>query len=207
MDNMKNILEGPRDAKSYAENYLKYISGLLKHIDIQQVVLFIEELEKARGNQNTVFFIGNGGSAATAAHMVNDFGIGLQAGDNRKPYRVLALTDNTAKITAISNDYGYGEIFVRQLEIHYRTGDKLVAISASGNSPNVIAAAEWVKKRRGAVIGFVGFDGGKLKDLCDIVIHIRTPRGEYGPVEDMHMILSHLVYTWLRYKENRRGKS
>jgi D-sedoheptulose 7-phosphate isomerase len=206
MNNVKQIINKSRDFQSYAKGYLQYISDLLKCIDIGAITLFIEELEKARKNQNTVFIIGNGGSAVTATHMANDFGIGFSAGNDRNPYRVLSLTDNTAKMTAISNDYGYDKLFFYQLKVHYMPGDKLVAISASGNSPNIVAASEWVKKRGGRVIGLVGFDGGKLKNLSDIFIHIKTPKGEYGPVEDMHMIVNHLVYTWLCHKDGKGKK-
>ena len=104
---------------------------------------------------------------------------------------------------AIANDDGYESLFVNQLRVHYRHGDKLVAISASGNSPNVIAAAEWVRKQGGVVMSLVGFDGGKLKDISDIVIHVKSEEGEYGPVEDIHMIMDHLLANWLQYKVQR----
>jgi D-sedoheptulose 7-phosphate isomerase len=101
-------------------------------------------------------------------------------------------------LTAIGNDAGHENLFVYQLRIHYRPGDKLIAISASGNSPNVVEAARWVKKRGGRVVGLVGFDGGELKRLADVVIHAKTPKGEYGPVEDIHIIMDHLFYSWLK---------
>jgi len=198
---MKNMLKESKDVRSYIKGYLDHVSKLLSRVDTRAIELFIEELENARKNQNTIFVIGNGGSAVTASHMANDLGIGSCPKEGTSPYRVLALTDNVAKMTAISNDHGYNNLFVHQLKIHHRPGDKLVAISASGNSPNVIAAAEWVKSKGGTVIGLIGFDGGKLKSLCDIVIHVETPKGEYGPVEDLHMIVNHLVYTWLNHKE------
>ena len=106
-------------------------------------------------------------------------------------------------MTAIANDTGYENLFAYQLRIHYRPGDKLVAISASGNSPNVVEAARWVKKRGGRVVGLVGFDGGELKRLSDVVIHVETQKGEYGPVEDIHMVVEHLIYTWLRNRTQR----
>src|SRR3972149_3167320 len=114
-------------------------------------------------------------------HMANDFGmIDSKAGAGNKPFSVLSLADNSSIMTTIDNDDSYEDLFVKQLQIHYRTGDKLVAISASGNSPNIIAAAEWVKKHKGKVIGLAGFDGGRLKDICDILILTKAPKGEYG---------------------------
>jgi len=202
MNNIDRIVSEANSVKEYAMAYFNYLSRLLDDIDTEAIADFVDELEAARKQQNTIFIVGNGGSAATASHMANDFGIGAGNSKDEVPLRALSLTDNVAGMTAIANDFGYDELFVYQLRAHYRPGDRLVAISASGNSPNVIAAAEWIKKRRGTVIGLVGFDGGKLKEYCDILIHIRTPKGEYGPVEDVHMILDHLIYSWLRQRKN-----
>ena len=150
----------------------------------------------ARKNKKTVFFIGNGGSAATASHFAQDLGeVGRKA---KVPgFKSLSLTDNTSLITAAGNDHGYDKIFTVQLEELFGAGDVLVAISASGNSPNVVNAVEFAKKAGGITIGFIGFSGGKLKDICDHVIHAKTPSGEYGPVEDVHLIMDHLIQSHL----------
>lgn len=206
MKNIDALFKETRDVQGFSKGYFRYISGLLNRLDTGKIASFIEELEDARLHQNTVFFIGNGGSATTASHMANDIALGARSGNDDLPFRSLALTDNVAAMTATANDYGYQELFVNQLKVHYQSGDKLVAISASGNSPNVIAAAKWIKKRDGKVIGLVGFDGGKLKEICDIVIHVKTKNGEYGPVEDVHIILDHLIYTWLWYRKPKKGK-
>jgi len=195
----EKLLRNSSGPAPFAEAYLQYLTELLSELSRESIVDFIGELESARASGNTVFLVGNGGSAATASHMANDLSIGVNRVGIGPPLRALALTDSVACLTAVANDDGYEEIFVAQLKVHYKPGDKLVAISASGNSPNVLAAVEWVKSRGGMVIGLLGFDGGKLKDLCNLVVHIRTPQGAYGPVEDVHMVLNHLVYTWLRY--------
>lgn len=197
MNTIDRMASESRTVQQFAKDYLRYLATLLQNIDTDAVATFVEELELARKQQNTIFFVGNGGSAATASHMANDFGVGVHKNGDEEPFRVLALTDNVATLTAVGNDYGYENLFVGQLRTHYRKGDKLVAISASGNSPNVVAATEWVKKRGGRVIGLVGFDGGELKEICDIVIHIKTSKGEYGPVEDVHMVLDHVIHSWL----------
>lgn len=206
MNSLDSIISASSDATQFAGAYLAYLAKLLQRVDTKAVAAFIEELEQARDSRNTVFFVGNGGSAATASHMANDFGVGAHGSEEELPFRALALTDNVAAMTAIANDDGYQNLFVYQLRIHYRPGDRLVAISASGNSPNVVAAAEWVKQRGGRVVGLVGFDGGKLKSLCDVVIQAETARGEYGPVEDIHMIVDHLVYTWLLSRRQAKKK-
>lgn len=193
--------------KEFCENYFRHLSELLNSLDLDKVAAFADELEMARQNDNTVFFIGNGGSAATASHMANDFGANINKGDENAPsLRALSLTDNSAIMSAISNDDGYQNVFVNQLRIHYRPGDKLVAISASGNSPNVLLAAQWVKEKKGTVISLTGFDGGRLKGISDICVHVKTGEGEYGPVEDIHMIMDHLVVTWFQQKKIMESK-
>ena len=200
MNNIENLVNNAQNVQQFAEEYFEYISELLKQIDTGKIKDFIEEMEDARDNQNTVFFVGNGGSASTASHMVNDLGLGSRVHID-PPFRVLSLVDNIAAITAVANDTGYDNVFTRQLQMYHKPGDKLVVISASGNSPNLIQAAEWVKKQGGKVIGLLGFDGGKLAQISDTSIIVKTPKGEYGPVEDVHMILDHLIYTWIWHKK------
>lgn len=206
MKNIESLFKEAGSVEEFSKGYFDYVHSLLNRLDTGAIARFIDELKDAHEKGNTVFFVGNGGSAATASHMANDFGLGSSLHNDELPLRSLALTDNTAAMTAIANDHGYHNLFVHQLKIQYQPGDKLVAISASGNSPNVIASAEWVKKRGGMVIGLIGFDGGKLKDICDIAIHVNTPKGEYGPVEDVHIIMDHLIYTWLWYRKRKEKK-
>jgi D-sedoheptulose 7-phosphate isomerase len=206
---MKNSIGGliadSKNIEGFAKGYFKYLSDLLSNMDTTTIKEFVDELERSQKEQTTVFFAGNGGSAATASHMVNDFGFGTRIHVD-PPVRVLSLSDNVSAITAVANDTGYDNIFIRQLQVYYRHGDKLVVISASGNSPNLVRAAEWVKGKGGKVLGFLGFDGGKLIDICDVAVTVKTPKGEYGPVEDVHMILDHLIYTWI-WHAKRRGEN
>lgn len=190
------------DAASYARAYLEYVGELARKLDPMPIGALVALLEDARVRGATVYFIGNGGSAATASHFANDIAIGTRTGDER-PFRAQALTDNVAVVTALANDNGYDSIFVDQLKVHMRDGDALVAISASGNSPNVIAAVEYAKSRGAKVVGLTGFDGGKLRALADIAIHVPTQKGEYGPVEDMHMVVDHLVGSFLAARVRR----
>jgi D-sedoheptulose 7-phosphate isomerase len=117
-----------------------------------------------------------------------------------KSYRALALTDNISVISAIGNDSNFENIFLDQLKVHFRKGDKLIAISASGNSPNLVVAAKWFKAQGGTVVGWLGFDGGKLKDIVDIPVVVSSPKGEYAPVEDLHLIINHIIVTWIQFK-------
>lgn len=201
MSNIERLYKQSKDIKEFIKGYYDYLQTLLNTIDSHAISLFVEELERARREHRTIFIVGNGGSAATASHMANDFGMDvLKKIGGGIPFRAMALTDNASVMLAIANDEGYDKLFVNQLRVHYRDGDLLVAISASGNSPNVVNAAEWVKSRGGMVISLVGFDGGKLKSISDIALHAKSEKGEYGPVEDVHMIMDHLIANWLQYK-------
>ena len=197
MNNIDELTERHADAPAeYARAYLEYLASCFARIDSDAIAAFIRLLLDARETGNAVYFIGNGGSAATASHFANDLSIGTRTGDE-KPFRAISLTDNVAVMTALANDEGYDAMFVDQLKVHFRDGDSLVAISASGNSPNVIAAVEYARSRGATIVGLTGFDGGKLRPLSDISLHVATEKGEYGPVEDMHMIFDHLIGSYL----------
>ncbi len=199
MNNIEKNFDKSKNISEFASKYFEYLKQVLDSIEPASFQKLSDELEDAREKGNTIFVAGNGGSAATATTMANDIGFDIikKTGTN-KPFKVLALTDNTSVITAIANDVGYENNFINQLKIHYRSGDKLIVISASGNSENVILATNWVKSEGGRVIGLLGFDGGKLKDICDINVHVQTNPGEYGPVEDAHLILNHVLAHWFQ---------
>jgi len=199
MKNIKTISSQSNSPSEFMSRYISYLKDVLSNIDVNQVEKLVLSLEKARKNGNTIFIIGNGGSATTASSMANDLGFDIiKKTKTKKPFKFLSLTDNNSVITAIANDVGYEEVFVNQLKIHYRKGDQLIIISASGNSPNLVSAAKWFKSQKGKVISFLGFDGGKLKKISDIILHAKTEKGDYGPVEDTHLIINHVLAHWFQ---------
>lgn len=203
MNQIEKIFEDSKSPAEFARAYLKYISTLLSQLDPTTISDFIETLESARERNARIFFIGNGGSAATSSHFANDLGYGTRSW--QKPFRALSLTDNVAVLTAIGNDYGYEDVFILQLKNQLQAGDVVVAISASGNSLNLIKAVEYANENGAVTYGLVGFDGGNLSRLTKKVIHIKTAKGEYGPVEDLHMILDHLIGAYLFMKCRKEG--
>jgi D-sedoheptulose 7-phosphate isomerase len=184
-----------RDPVEFADAYLRYLTTVLQGIDTKEIGRFIETLLDARERGAMIFFIGNGGSAATASHFANDLAIGTN--DYEKPFRVCALTDNVAVMTAIGNDFGYEDIFSRQLRVLGKRGDVLVAISASGNSPNLLKAFEAARSAGIRTVALTAFDGGKMRQMADEGVHVPTALKEYGPAEDAHMVLDHLVGAYL----------
>jgi D-sedoheptulose 7-phosphate isomerase len=182
-------------SESLREYRLK-LDSLLDAIDIDELDEIVRTIITTFKNGNTLYVAGNGGSAATASHIQVDFAFFVRYFTKFRP-KVKALTDNTPFITAIGNDNSYDDIFVEQLRGNLQEGDSLLAISASGNSANVVKAADFVNKNGGTSIGFVGFEGGKLKKTCKLVLHTPNPKGEYGPIEDLHMILDHFLVNYL----------
>jgi len=195
MNKLEELYRESGEIAPYARGYLDYLKDVLDKLDETSVAAFVDVLLKARDRGARVFFIGNGGSAVTASHFANDLSIGTRSW--KKPFRVLSLTDNTAVLTAIANDNGYEEIFVEQLKAQLEEGDVVVAISASGNSPNVVRAIEYANARGAVTVGLTGFDGGKLRKLSRLSLPTETKPGEYGPVEDVHLIVNHLIGSFL----------
>ena len=193
MNNLDRIFT--KDPVDFAGAYLDYLTSVLKTIDTREIGQFIETLLDARERGATIFFIGNGGSTATASHFANDIAIGTNSYE--KPFRAVSLTDSNAIITAVGNDFGFEEIFVRQLRVLGRAGDVVVAISASGNSPNLLRAFDYAKSIGIKTVAITAFDGGKMKQMADEGVHVPTAPKEYGPAEDAHMVLDHLVGAYL----------
>ena len=193
MNNLDRIFTA--DPVAFAGAYLDYLTSVLKTIDTREIGQFIETLLDARERGATIFFIGNGGSTATASHFANDIAIGTNSYE--KPFRAVSLTDSNAIITAVGNDFGFEEIFVRQLRVLGRAGDVVVAISASGNSPNLLRSFDYAKSIGIKTVAITAFDGGKMKQMADEGVHVPTAPKEYGPAEDAHMVLDHLVGAYL----------
>jgi D-sedoheptulose 7-phosphate isomerase len=195
MNEVDKVFEKTGNAAGFASGYFEYLSRVLLDINVQDIAKFAELLLAARDSGNQIIFMGNGGSAATASHFANDIGIGTRTLD--KPFRAISITDNNAVMTAIANDDGFDEVFLQQLKLIMRPGDVIVAISVSGNSPNVIKSVEYANANGGITVGLTAFNGGKLKEDAKYSIHVPTNPKEYGPAEDAHMVLDHLISAYL----------
>lgn len=184
----------------YFESYRSRLDEILNKVDLDSLVKTIDLMITAFKKGNTVYVCGNGGSAATATHMQADFSFFTRYFTKFRP-KVRALTDNAAMMTAVGNDTSFHDVFVEQMKGHFEKGDILICISASGNSENVIRAANYANDNGGISIGFVGFDGGKLLETATISLYTQNPKGDYGPIEDVHMIFNHLIVNYLSNDE------
>lgn len=170
--------------------YLTELETVIRELSRDEVRAVADALMAARAAGRTIFIIGNGGSAATASHMMNDLNkFTIVPGKPR--FKAIALTDNVPFMTAVGNDASYHDVFVEPLTNLMADGDTLIAISASGNSPNVVKAVEYAKSRGATIIGFCGRPGGKLAQLADH--KVIAPSDRIGQQEDVHMILDHCL--------------
>ena len=186
------------------ENYVeKYLTEAHEIFDLYKTRVFSDAMEilwSAYQKNNQIFIFGNGGSAGTSNHMVNDLSKGT-AVEGKKRLRVIGLADNMSLLTAYANDCGYETVFEEQLKNLLNPGDVCIAISASGNSLNVVRAVEYAKKAGAKVLSLVGFTGGKLKGLSDVPVYFNTHN--YGICEDAQLMFSHLSSQWLRLRIER----
>ncbi|MCX7877607.1 MAG: SIS domain-containing protein [Ignavibacteria bacterium] len=180
-------------------SYKTLINDTLNALNVEEINNFLEQLVLAYRNDKLVFVIGNGGSAANASHLAQDLAKGTRKDPNqRKRIKALSLTDNTPFITAQGNDEGYESVFEQQLRTFASPGDYLIAISGSGNSPNIVRAVEWANSNGLVTIGVTGYDGGKLRKMVRHSLHV--PLNEMCTAESIHSIVFHYVILELREK-------
>lgn len=181
------------EAMDYSEQIKKYIDleiEILNGLDQNEINKAMNLLEETREKGSNVYVFGNGGSAATASHMENDFNKGVSEKLEKK-YRFQCINANMATIMAIANDNGYDRVFEQQLENKLKEEDVIVAISGSGNSENVIKAVNYAKKQGCKIIGMTGYTGGRLKELSDVSLHV--PLDNMQITEDVHIIFNHMM--------------
>ena len=183
------------DSKDLITAYESELIQAIRAIDADQFGHVIDILIQAYKDDRQVFIFGNGGSAATANHFVCDFGKNAVQGEHRR-FRILSVSDNIEKITALGNDIAYEQVFRQQLINLMRAGDVAIAISASGSSPNVVRACEYVKELGNKLIVLAGFSGGTIAPLADAAMVADLT--SYERVEDIHLILLHMVVCYCK---------
>ena len=178
--------------KTDINNYFNRLKCTLDNLDRDKIENFIQVLNKARMNGNTIFIMGNGGSAATASHFVCDFNKGASyMHDDKKRFKFICLNDNIATMTAYANDVSYDDVFVEQLKNFLMKDDVVIGISGSGNSPNVVRAVEYANANNGITIGLTGYNGGKLKQISKYSVNANVDDMQIS--EDIHLILCHML--------------
>ena len=183
------------EAVSYVNTYLEGLKTVIDALPRDVIAQIYAKLEECQISGQTLFVMGNGGSAATASHMVCDMGKNTR-GTQKPRLRVIGLADNMAGFSAYANDEGYDRVFAEQIISLGRTGDVVVAISGSGNSSNVLEGVKIAREKGMFTIGFTGYAGGKLKGAVDLPLVV--PVNDMEQIEDVHMILDHVLTGLLR---------
>jgi len=190
--------------REFINEYIDSVIDVLDNLRKKQMDSLLDTikiLREAREKEKTVFIMGNGGSAATASHFVSDLAKGTIV-EGQKRFRTIALTDSIPLITAWANDSDYSDIFVEQLKNLLKPGDVVIGISGSGNSRNVLKGVEYASELGAKTIGFVGFDGGKLKDMVDV--YILADIKYMQKAEDVHMLLEHMLTSAIRERDMKK---
>ena len=200
MKTLKHHFKESKNFKIFAKKYIDYLSNSLKDLDLDSLDEIRKELEIVKRKKKTIFVFGNGGAAATAITIANDLGFDImKKSKSKKTFNIVCLNENQSVITAIANDTGYENIFLNQLKIKFKKGDVAIILSVSGNSNNLIKAAKWLKGK-GKVFALLGFDGGKLLNYCNNHILIKSLKSDYGPVEDIQLVINHIFAHWFQNK-------
>ncbi|MGI6496062.1 MAG: D-sedoheptulose-7-phosphate isomerase [Kiritimatiellia bacterium] len=179
-------------------NLLSYSASLreaLQATDYAILARIGERLLAAKAAGNTIYLIGNGGSAATASHVCNDLVKGCRV-DGRPGFKAICLADSSTLLTCLANDFSYADVYAILLQTYARPGDVLIAFSGSGNSPNILEGLKAARALGLATLGFGGRDGGKMKDLCDEILIAPTPSMEM--IEDLHLACFHNLVCSMR---------
>jgi D-sedoheptulose 7-phosphate isomerase len=188
--------ESLQQADRSIRTYFRDLTGLVPHLPYNSITTIVSVFLDAFAEQRTVYVFGNGGSAASASHLMCDINKGASApGDAKRP-RVMALTDNASLITAWANDFGYERIFSEQLKTFIKPRDVAFAISTSGDSPNVLLALETARECGAMTVGLGGCQGGRMKSLCDVCAIVPSDNVQLG--EDLHHAMIHSIFIAVR---------
>ncbi len=174
----------------FTQHYFKRLVGAIEALDHAQVERAVDLVEEAYKADRQIITMGNGGSAATASHIICDWNKGISYGREHR-MRGMCLNDNMATLMAYANDVSYDCVFVEPLKNFLRPGDLIIGFSGSGNSPNVLNAIKWANEHGGVTLGVCGYSGGKLKDMAKHVLHVNV--NDMQIVEDLHMSFGHIV--------------
>jgi len=188
------IKEQPSVVK--AADYLGETCSVMARLDADLVDRISEQIWQAYEQDRTVYLFGNGGSAALASHLACDLAKGTAA-NGRRRLRAVSLSDNAALVTALANDLEYAEIFAEQLH-HVEPGDVALAISSSGNSPNVVRGLEVAQQAGATTIAVTGFKGGRVKSICKMCLVVPSDNVQY--IEDSHLSVMHAIFSAVRQR-------
>jgi len=178
------------NSETIISKYMAKVVDTISLLDFKGIDELASLIIQAYDQEKTIFFFGNGGSAATASHLCGDYVKGLSY-NREKRFKAMCLCDNLSALMAIANDISYDDIFIEQLKNFVQPDDIVIGISGSGNSMNVVKGLQYAKDQNAKTVAFCGYDGGKIKEIADIVIH--APIQDMEISEDVHMVIGHCL--------------
>ncbi len=187
--------------ENYIKKFLSDTDTAIHDLPIKEIAKAFNVLQAVYERDGRIYVFGNGGSLAMATHWVSDFNKTVFSHhlDKRvKRFQAIRLPTTESELTAWANDLGYDMVFVGPLQNYLQETDAIIAISSSGNSPNIVKAVEYAKTKQVPVIGISGFNGGKLNELADVKIFVPTEKGKYGIVEGVHGVILHLMTEYFK---------
>ena len=196
--------------EKYINKYMEESIEALKDISAREIAKAINIIQSVYERDGRIYIFGNGGSLALATHWVSDFNKTVFSHNldlHAKRFQAIRLPTTEEELSAWANDVGYDMVFAGPLQNYLQESDCIIAISSSGNSPNIIKAVELAKRRHVSIVGLSGFDGGKLHEMADASILVKTEKGKYGIVEGSHAVVLHLITTYFQdYFDHYVGK-
>jgi D-sedoheptulose 7-phosphate isomerase len=187
--------------ESFIKNFIDEVAGTMAHVSSKEIAKAINIIQSVYERDGRIYIFGNGGSMALATHWVGDFNKTVFSHNlekHRRRFQAIRLPSTEAELSAWANDIGYDMIFAGPLQNYLPETDCIIAISSSGNSPNIVKAVELARNNNVPVIGLSGFDGGKLNELSDAKILVKTEKGKYGIVEGIHDVILHLMVVYFQ---------
>lgn len=195
-ETFSTVQDSPQSFRSFFESYTAGIQRVLEALKVEEIEVLIRDMLDARADRRNIYVFGNGGSASSASHMANDFAK-QRFDDEKYLFRIASLNDNISCLTATANDFGYEYIFVNQLKTQLRPGDVVIGISSSGNSPNIVRALNYAREHGAITYGIVGFNGGEVQRVAQKSVYIPTKVGQYGYMEDVTLIINHMISIYI----------
>lgn len=189
--------------KGFFPSYASQLMKCLKDMDFSAIEKLSKVFEAALRSERTIYLCGNGGSAANAIHLANDF-LYPVAREGGRGFKVMALPANQAVLTCLANDIGYDKIFSFQIETMGKKGDVLLVLSGSGNSANIVKAVEAARKKGMISCAILGYDGGQCLKMVDVAVHVVVNDMQIS--EDMQLVVGHMLMQWLCKKAERRDR-
>jgi len=203
MPTLDTLFRDTRVTEDYLAGYRARFIETVESVDLDALAAVVDAIEARVGTGASIYVFGNGGSAAVASHWVNDMGVNTLV-DGEPGIRIFCLSDNVSALTAVANDISFDEVFAAQLRCVVGPEDLVMALSVSGNSPNIIRGIEEAQSAGATTVGFSGMSGGKLAAIADIAVHTPSDIDEYGPIEDIFSVCMHAVAGLIAMRRGRR---